>query len=313
MIGRRIQMKMSHKLHKIILEIIALNAAALGVVIATASVSAVAGDDNGTDWKNPLAAEFSKLDTSGNGLLMPNEASQGHAFNKKSFAKADVDHDGSIDQNEYIYFKTGQWPQDTQSVVQSNSQTNPVQDNAAPQSTDSPDKIIEKNPTAAGVRDTPNSNLKMDNDLNAPDSNMIDPASPTGPEPINPNSGPEPANPDQVLPDSSNRGSNDEFAPPTVATLDRYTQEVKFQTSDSVVREHSDGKAIDDNMINTKAIATILDTDELEGIEISVETHQGEVLLDGFVRSEQDKQKTEYVVSMIDGVKSVKNYLKIKG
>lgn len=307
-------MKMSHKLHKIILEIIALNSVTLGLVIATASVSVFAADDDGVDWKTPLAAEFSKLDTSGNGLVTPNEASKGHAFNKKTFAKADVDHDGSIDQDEYIYFKTGQWPKDTQPSAQNNATQNSSQDNA----TGSPDKIIEKNPTAAGKPDIPNDRLKLDNDLNTPDSNMIDsPASPSSPEP-NPNStGPEPINPDQAIPDSSTRGSIDELLPPTVAELDRYTQQVKFQTSESVSRENfsgenSDGKAIDDNVINTKAIATILDTDELEGIEISVETHQGEVLLDGFVRSEQDKMKTEYVVSMIDGVKSVRNYLKVR-
>lgn len=299
-------MKISHKLHKIILEIIALNAVTLGLVIGTASVSAFAADDDGADWKTPLAAEFSKLDTSGNGLLMPNEAMKGHAFNKKTFAKADVDHDGSIDQDEYVYFKTGQWPKDTEATVQNNQSQGNV--------SDSPNKIIEKNPTAAGKPDMPNSNLKLDNDLSAPDSNTIDsPVNPSNPDSVNPNStGPEPLNPDQVIPDSSNRGSIEELLPPTVAELDHYTQQVKFQTSESMSRENSDGKAIDDNVINTKAIATILDTDELEGIEISVETHQGEVLLDGFVRSERDKMKTEYVVSMIDGVKSVRNYLKIR-
>ena len=300
-------MKISHKLHKIVLEIIALNAITLGLVIGTASVSVFAADDNGADWKTPSAAEFSKLDTSGNGLVKPDEAMRGKAFSKKSFARADVDHDGSIDENEYIYSKTGEWPKDKQSTVQNNM---PVD----PSITDSPDKINEKNPTGAGVRDTPNSNLKMDNDLSTPDSNMIDsPSNPSKPDMVKPDSSaPEPINPDQALPDSSTRGSIEELLPPTVAVLDRYTQQVKFQTSESVSRENSDGKAIDDNVINTKAIATILDTDELEGIEISVETHQGEVLLDGFVRNEQDRMKTEYVVSIITGVKSVRNYLKVR-
>ena len=65
---------------------------------------------NNASWQTPLAAEFTGLDTSGNGLLLPNEASKNKTFNKKTFAKADVDHDGYIDQNEYIYFKTGAWP-----------------------------------------------------------------------------------------------------------------------------------------------------------------------------------------------------------
>lgn len=63
-----------------------------------------------TSWMTPLAAEFAALDTSGNGLLLPKEASQGKAFNKKTFAQADTDHDGYIDKNEYIYFKTGKRP-----------------------------------------------------------------------------------------------------------------------------------------------------------------------------------------------------------
>jgi hyperosmotically inducible periplasmic protein len=65
---------------------------------------------NNASWQSPAAAEFAALDTTGNGLLLPNEASKGKAFNKKTFAKADADHDGYIDQNEYIYFKTGAWP-----------------------------------------------------------------------------------------------------------------------------------------------------------------------------------------------------------
>lgn len=63
-----------------------------------------------TDWMTPAAAEFAALDTTGNGLLLPHEASKGKAFNKKTFAQADADHDGYIDQNEYIYFKTGKNP-----------------------------------------------------------------------------------------------------------------------------------------------------------------------------------------------------------
>lgn len=293
-------MNKPQKLQSIIVEIIALNAVALGLVVGSAK--AFAADDNGESWKAPLALEFSKLDTSGNGLLMPNEATKGHAFNQKSFAKADVDHDGSIDQDEYIYSKTGQWPKDTTQTVQ-NTNTNSQET----QNGNSPDQMIEKNPTGTGV---PSKNkLKMDNDLNmqdpskleTPDSNAI--PSDTGPEPLN--------NQNQPVPESSNRGSLDDMMAPTVAELDKYTQEVKFQTTDSISKDIS-GKAIDDNVINTTAIATILDTDDLGDIEISVETHEGEVMLDGFVKNEKDKVKTECVVSMINGVKLVRNYLKVR-
>lgn len=75
------------------------------------------------NWQTPVVIEFTKLDISGNGLLLPKEASKGKAFNKKTFAQADADHDGSIDQNEYVFFKTGKMPEATKpaSVMPANS------------------------------------------------------------------------------------------------------------------------------------------------------------------------------------------------
>lgn len=77
----------------------------------TANSNPVQDTYNNANWQTPLAIEFTNLDTSGNGLLLPNEASKGKAFNKQTFAKADADHDGYIDQNEYTYYKTGKWPE----------------------------------------------------------------------------------------------------------------------------------------------------------------------------------------------------------
>lgn len=96
---------------------------AIALVLGTFATSALAEDAmdaaNNTlqqetytnDWQSPEVAEFMRLDTTGNGLLLPNEASKGKAFNKKTFAQADADHDGYIDQNEYVYYKTGKWPE----------------------------------------------------------------------------------------------------------------------------------------------------------------------------------------------------------
>ena len=69
-----------------------------------------------TDWMSPLAAEFVKLDKTGNGLLLPYEASKDKAFNKKTFAKADVNKDGYIDQSEYTQFKTGKLPDEQANI-----------------------------------------------------------------------------------------------------------------------------------------------------------------------------------------------------
>jgi hypothetical protein len=43
---------------------------------------------------------------------MPNEASKNKAFNKKTFAAADANYDGTIDQAEYIQYKSVTAPQD---------------------------------------------------------------------------------------------------------------------------------------------------------------------------------------------------------
>jgi hyperosmotically inducible protein len=63
------------------------------------------------DWQDPVVQDFTRLDISGNGLLLRNEASKGNAFNKKTFDQADANRDGYIDQNEYVYYKTGKSPE----------------------------------------------------------------------------------------------------------------------------------------------------------------------------------------------------------
>jgi hypothetical protein len=88
-----------------------INLTVLALVVG-ANPTFVNADDQGVDnsWMSPIAREFSELDTSGNGLLNPHEASKGSAFNKKSFAEADLNNDGGIDLDEYIYYKKGNWP-----------------------------------------------------------------------------------------------------------------------------------------------------------------------------------------------------------
>ena len=84
-----------------------LTALVISLAFGTAAFAAIDSDyDTISGWQSSLAAEFVKLDTSGNGLLLPLEASKGKAFNKKTFATADVDGDGTIDQAEYIQYRT---------------------------------------------------------------------------------------------------------------------------------------------------------------------------------------------------------------
>lgn len=210
-----------------------LKLAALAITLVFGASNVLAAEEvadtatyTNSDWQTPLAAEFSKLDTSGNGLLKPNEAMKNKAFNAKTFAKADVDHDGSIDQNEYVYFKTGAWP-----------------------------VVVE--PSAAVV-----SAAKLD-----------------------------------------------------TLQLDKSMETTASDTQGNMVvaeRKSTVGNVIDDSIITTKAKAKILATEDLKSLQISVETHQGEVILSGFVDNESAKMKAEEVVSKIEGVKSVKNGLEIR-
>jgi hyperosmotically inducible periplasmic protein len=86
----------------------------------------------------------------------------------------------------------------------------------------------------------------------------------------------------------------------------------EYTTYKSAVQHKAAHRVVDDSVITTKAKATILATKDLKSLQISVETHKGEVILSGFVDNEAAKMKAEEVVLKIDGVKSVKNSLEVK-
>ena len=157
----------------------------LGLTLAVTNVYATEADLADANNQAPLAGEFSALDKNGNDLLTLTEARKDKAFNKVHFAKADVDHDGTLDQNEYSTYKSA----------------------------------------------------------------------------------------------------------------------VQQKTAKIVVK---------DSVITTKAKAEILRTKDLRSLQISVETHKGEVILSGFVDNAAAKTKAEEVVAKIDGVKSVKNSLEVR-
>lgn len=128
-----------------------LTVTAVSLAFGTAALSATAADnDTMIGWQSSLATEFVKLDSSGNGLVMPLEASKGKAFSKKTFAKADADNDGTIDQNEYINYKTSlgekNIPADTMAASGSNTSgmSTEMQTMAAASATsDQPEPILD--------------------------------------------------------------------------------------------------------------------------------------------------------------------------
>lgn len=164
-----------------------INTSALVLTLALGAVSfnAVAEDLIDQNNQAPLANEFKSLDKNGNELLTRSEASKDKLFTKKRFAAADLDKDGTLDQNEYSTYKSAAQKKVVKTVVA-------------------------------------------------------------------------------------------------------------------------------DSVITTKAKAEILGTKDLKSLQISVETHKGEVILSGFVDSAAAKAKAEEVVSKIEGVTSVKNSLEVR-
>lgn len=126
-------------------------AASLALTTVTFSALAFSAEDNDYDtitgWQSSLAAEFSRLDTSGNGLLLPSEATKGKAFNKKTFATADADGDGTIDQDEYIQYKTSMGAKDVPApmTIEPSNSSNMSNDNinTAKATIDEPAPIIQ--------------------------------------------------------------------------------------------------------------------------------------------------------------------------
>ena len=62
--------------------------------------------DNAKQEKAPMPGEFKKLDADSNALLNQMEASQDKLFTEANFAEADIDADGTLNNNEYANYKS---------------------------------------------------------------------------------------------------------------------------------------------------------------------------------------------------------------
>jgi len=67
-----------------------------------------------------------------------------------------------------------------------------------------------------------------------------------------------------------------------------------------------------DSVITSKVKGKLLKDEGLKSLKVSVETHQGVVLLSGFVATEDQIQQAEKIAAGTEGVKSVKNSLVLK-
>lgn len=80
----------------------------------------------------------------------------------------------------------------------------------------------------------------------------------------------------------------------------------------STAKQSSTGEYIDDTVITTKVKAAILEDKELKVTEINVETFKGVVQMSGFVSSQGDINRAATIARSVEGVKSVKNDMRVK-
>lgn len=77
-------------------------------------------------------------------------------------------------------------------------------------------------------------------------------------------------------------------------------------------KHETPGQYIDDTVITTNVKAAILNEPTLKVAEINVETFQGAVQLSGFVTSKNDIDTAVRVTRTVNGVKSIKNDMRLK-
>ena len=80
----------------------------------------------------------------------------------------------------------------------------------------------------------------------------------------------------------------------------------------STAKHEGTGEYVDDTVITGKVKTAILQEPTLKSAEINVETFKGVVQLSGFVSSAANESTAVKVATGVEGVKSVKNDMRVK-
>jgi len=80
----------------------------------------------------------------------------------------------------------------------------------------------------------------------------------------------------------------------------------------STAKQEGTGEYVDDTVLTGKVKSAIFAEPTLKSAEINVETFKGAVQLSGFVSSAANEAKAVQVARAVDGVKSVKNDMRLK-
>lgn len=74
----------------------------------------------------------------------------------------------------------------------------------------------------------------------------------------------------------------------------------------------STGEYIDDTLITSKVKAKYVESKEVSATAVNVETFKGVVQLSGFVSTPAERAKAEELARQVQGVKEVKNDIRLK-
>jgi osmotically-inducible protein OsmY len=85
-----------------------------------------------------------------------------------------------------------------------------------------------------------------------------------------------------------------------------------FVACASTPKQEGTGEYVDNSVITTKVKSLLAADDFLKSFEIGVETYKGIVQLSGFVDSQKAIDKAGQIARSVEGVKSVKNNLRLK-
>lgn len=80
----------------------------------------------------------------------------------------------------------------------------------------------------------------------------------------------------------------------------------------SQIQQNRIERYLDDSTVTAKIKAELIQDAGMQGLDISVETHMGQVILSGFVKTPQQSRRAMQIASGVRGVTSVKNSLIVK-
>ncbi len=96
------------------------------------------------------------------------------------------------------------------------------------------------------------------------------------------------------------------------ANKDGKLDPAEFAKADAIHDRIVAGTYVDDSIVTAKVKAALLKAPDLKSLDVSVETLHGEVLLSGFVKDQNQRDKAMKVAIAVNGVASVKDAMVVR-